>query len=1505
MADFNTDTAESNSLEDLILLDNFQKEDSSHNAPPGTPSSEAYSLYSSSLVDIGKTRTHDDNVELYDIIARDNFTAEDAYTAGISDTVLANLPSEVAQGLKTDAPQKTLPTLPDATSTQSLSGVLNISETPDATHEEYTTLVTYCDETRARLKAKSELRKSNLMPARDESKLSKLDSSLKKNSAFVKKLKNFTSQQLDSLLKDLSLLNLSKYMSEVTSALVDVKLKLTDVPSALILCSELHRVYSDFAKLFFDAWSRSLTMKRDEKIVNSSKLRVDLRFYGDLISSGVFQNKEAFCLLGNVLTFLISTDKEEHNNLSIIISFCKYCGEDYAGLVPKHIQVLARKYNVEVPKSDLIPHEKQRTVKLLLVDYFQSLCRHILKENSELKNFEKQNLRILQSKGELRQERRDQFENLMASLRKLTQSAETFAELIAETLPDIPKDKCVTDETNSTGNIVSICGTESEDGGSVNFNSIWDDEEMQSFYQDIPFLKDFLPHLKLKVTSPVDGDEPWKSKGTPTSEEIISEDKIDEEINKLTQEDECTNTGPNDMEAVDIEDKEDEDKEKKEGKEKEEVKEKDDGKEKEQSPVTSEPGGGGGLGGGINVNNVVKGGGIDTFLANLYKCENREMIDNAAVEFIMYYNTRTNRKKLTSTLLFVPRTRLDLLPFLSRFVAILHPFQPDISSDLVNMLKNDFKYHTKKKDQINIESKIKNVRYIGELVKFKLYSKIEVLYCLKVLLNDFAHHHVEMCCHLLETCGRYLYRNKDTHPRIKVYLEQMIRKKTVLNLDARYNMMIENAFYYVNPPEVPVSKKKDKPVMQLFIEKIVYVDLMNCLEKDTEAKVLSYLLKLDWNDETVVKYVVRVFSQPWRVKYDLIRKLANVLAGLVEYEEGEGPGVQVVDSVTEDIRACLESRHPRHNQRRLAVLKYFGELYNYRLIESNDVFKVLYSLITFGVHTPTSNSFQGNNSSGGSNYSQGNNIPSGTGSYSSSQGNSISSQSNIPSGTGSYSSHGNNPDPSLLLDPPDNLFRIKLVCVLLETCGQYFSHGITRTKLDYFFVFFQAYFWSKYDHPVWRDKNDVTGITIRNLYREVLTALRPNIRLAKSYEEALKARDELVSKLLKLKPLGEITNTGGKGMGVIEEETEEEVGRGKENKTRKIEGRENAKGRGGLGGERGSETGKGFGGLNVNRNLVDSSKGTDSVHIKSAVISDRLDGQGKNILDQGSRPKGDSNLTERFERQDSVHSDVMDVDVKSGGVNTDGGVNNGGGVNSGDGNVNTDEMDVGGDEDDETEPITEDYEDYSGDREDLPEDNGEEGLTEDILKKEGLPEGITREGNRLAEEEDEFISEFEKMMSENLQERTRETITTKNKLANMSVPVNFLRSNLKNYEQLESPTPEDTINFVLMIRSKSNKQTYKPLVVPSTCELVTNLKSQEKAKKHEMDQVKKLTLNITDRLEEEDYHAETEGVTQGIGQVRNLNHGSYQRSAKQPKGPYTPDAELIFGKAKKPYAKYS
>lgn len=67
--------------------------------------------------------------------------------------------------------------------------------------------------------------------------------------------------------------------------------------------------------------------------------------------------------------------------------------------------------------------------------------------------------------------------------------------------------------------------------------------------------------------------------------------------------------------------------------------------------------------------------------------------------------------------------------------------------------------------------------------------------------------------------------------------------------------------------------------------------------------------------------------------------MANLLAGLVAYQEEVG--TKVVDGVLEDIRLGMEVNLPKFNQRRIAQVKYLGELYNYRMVESADVFKVI------------------------------------------------------------------------------------------------------------------------------------------------------------------------------------------------------------------------------------------------------------------------------------------------------------------------------------------------------------------------------------------------------------------------------------------------------------------------------------------------------------------------------------------------------------------------------------
>lgn len=60
-----------------------------------------------------------------------------------------------------------------------------------------------------------------------------------------------------------------------------------------------------------------------------------------------------------------------------------------------------------------------------------------------------------------------------------------------------------------------------------------------------------------------------------------------------------------------------------------------------------------------------------------------------------------------------------------------------------------------------------NVRFLAELVKFKICSTSQIFNFLKMCLDDFAHHNIDVACNLLETCGRFLYRTPETHIRLQ------------------------------------------------------------------------------------------------------------------------------------------------------------------------------------------------------------------------------------------------------------------------------------------------------------------------------------------------------------------------------------------------------------------------------------------------------------------------------------------------------------------------------------------------------------------------------------------------------------------------------------------------------------------------------------------------------------------------------------------------------------------
>ncbi|KAG1674543.1 Regulator of nonsense transcripts 2 [Nymphon striatum] len=356
----------------------------------------------------------------------------------------------------------------------------------------------YIFENTERIKSKLELRHQNQLKSAnrpEEEFFTKLDSSLKKNTAFIKRLKNMTEAQKESMIKDFHSLNLTKYVSEAATAIVETKLKLSDVNCAVTLCSLLHQRYAEFKPLLLENWHKVLPLKREEKISNPSKVRVDLRFFAELISCGVFAQKEGLPILGNLLTVLTANDKDEHKNANIILSFCKHCGEDYAGLISRNIRILTEVHKIELPTKSLLPAERQKGLRNLLKEYYRSLCRHLVNDHKALQNLRRLNNRILCTKGELNIERKEKFEAVVEAYQKLLVTTQSFSDLFDENMPELPVDKNADEEDENSIDLFSRFKESESEGDTF---SLWEDEETRTFYESLQNLKAFIPGILFK-----------------------------------------------------------------------------------------------------------------------------------------------------------------------------------------------------------------------------------------------------------------------------------------------------------------------------------------------------------------------------------------------------------------------------------------------------------------------------------------------------------------------------------------------------------------------------------------------------------------------------------------------------------------------------------------------------------------------------------------------------------------------------------------------------------------------------------------------------------------------------------------------------------------------------------------------------------------------------------------------------------------------------------------------
>ncbi|PAV82521.1 hypothetical protein WR25_19778 [Diploscapter pachys] len=333
------------------------------------------------------------------------------------------------------------------------------------------------------------------------------------------------------------------------------------------------------------------------------------------------------------------------------------------------------------------------------------------------------------------------------------------------------------------------------------------------------------------------------------------------------------------------------------------------------------------------------------FTLDLDHLVNKELADQAALFFVSNLNTKAYRKRLVKALLGVESSRMDILPFYARLICSLNNVMPDVTTEIINQLIQQFREFIQpiRKEFVRVEEKIKCCIFITELMKFGIIPRAEGLSCLRQLVYYFHGHLIDMAAAMIENGGMYMYRSTDCHSKMKQLLEVVQTKKERLK-DERQIVLIETAYFACIPPEDGRRyKAKELPPMQLYIRNLIL-----SINSKSVNETIQCLRKIDWVDPKVRGWAMYYLSSPWLLPYSQLHNLANAVSGLNAIQYHDWIGVQIIDNITETIRMSLEVPMV-FNQFAVASVKYLGELYNYTVCENPIIFTTLYNLISFDI----------------------------------------------------------------------------------------------------------------------------------------------------------------------------------------------------------------------------------------------------------------------------------------------------------------------------------------------------------------------------------------------------------------------------------------------------------------------------------------------------------------------------------------------------------------------------
>jgi regulator of nonsense transcripts 2 len=247
-----------------------------------------------------------------------------------------------------------------------------------------------------------------------------------------------------------------------------------------------------------------------------------------------------------------------------------------------------------------------------------------------------------------------------------------------------------------------------------------------------------------------------------------------------------------------------------------------------------------------------------------------------------------------------------------------------------------------------------------------------------------------------------------------------------------------------------------------------------------------------------------------------------------------------------------------------------------------------------------------------------------------------------------------------------------------------------------------------------------------------------------------------------------------------------------------------------------------------------------------------------------------------------------------------------------------------------------DYEDDENENDDDEEDDNDEDNDEEAAL-------VHHKANEITKEDEDFMKAFDSLVSENIAQRTKEAVKMPN--VDIAVPMHLSKLRVSNQlnsasnddkksgfvnelkglkpdtvepkvkseeeEEEEDETPKANSSnkkifpFVIMMK-KGNKPQFHDMQVPLNSDFANQFIARGETEKAEKEKLKRLTLNINERIEQEELQKE---IMQGINQQTSRNatnrsqhyyHHSHPTHHQQQQQKYNhqkgvPNVDAIFG----------